>query len=174
MRVPNRRRLRPGVAPGFTTLESLVALLLIVFVVALTGRVIVTTLTLVGRGTTDEQHGARLRSQATVWIQGVSEYTRRLGFPALVAACATVPCAVTLPAGSGAYAQAPPLPLGFQCGVVRLSDWDGAGGVSPAAVRLVSVEIYTSCPGGAPGGPPFLVGHTGIAARVFPATAQSP
>ncbi|MDQ7858241.1 MAG: hypothetical protein QN174_09080 [Armatimonadota bacterium] len=165
MRSVERGRPRAG-APGFTTLESLVALLLIVAVVVLTGRVIVTTLTLVGRGANDEL-GARLRSQATAWTQGVVEYTRKLGFPALVAECPTVPCSIPLPAGAGSrYAQAPALPLGFQCGVVRLADWDGAGGRDPSTLRLVTVEIFTNCPGGSPGGPPFLIAHTGMAARV--------
>lgn len=165
---PRHRPRAPATdSPGFTTLESLVALLLIVVVVVLTGRVIVTTLTLVGRGANDEL-GARLRSQATVWTQGVAEYTRKLGFAELVAECPSVPCSIPLPAGAGSrYAQAPALPRGFQCGLVRIADWDGAGGRDPSTLRLVTVEIFTNCPGGAPGGPPFLIAHTGVAARVF-------
>lgn len=152
---------------GFSTLEALVAVFLIVLVVVFTGRVIVTTIALIGRGNAADQPGARVRSQATVWIQAVTEYTRKVGFDALGAACPTVPCAFPMPAVSGPYAGAPSLPRGFRCGVLRLSDWDGAGPVAPTELRLVTVQIYeAACPGGVlPVTPPFMAAHTGIARR---------
>ena len=153
---------------GFTTLEALVAVFLIVLVVVFTGRVIVTTIALIGRGNTADQHGARVRSQATVWIQAVTEYTRKVGFDELSApaTCPTVPCEFRMPAVSVPYAGAPALPRGFRCGILRLSDWDGAGPVAPTELRLMTVEIYEAdCAVVTPTTTPFMAAHSGIARR---------
>ncbi|MDR7521126.1 MAG: hypothetical protein QN168_01555 [Armatimonadota bacterium] len=151
---------------GFTTLEVLIASLLIVMVVVFTGRVIVGTLRLIGRGNSDEQQGARLRTQATVWVQAVTEHTRKLGFAQLDAACPTVPCDFRVPASPGPYAQAPALPGDFSCGRILLRDWDAAGsGADPSAVRLLTVELYRVACSDLDGAAPFTVAHTGVATR---------
>jgi hypothetical protein len=148
-----------------------VAVILVALVVVFTGRVIVTALSVVGRGRTEVQQGARARSEATVWVQSTTEYIRKIGFAAMnvsppCAAGPTVPCeywiSVTPP--SGPFAQAPALPASFSCGHVLLSDWDGAGGVNPDDLRLVTIEIFrgTGCPTG-PSDAPFLQAHTGVA-----------
>lgn len=163
-------RLRPHLArspkSGFSTLEVLVAILLVALVVVSTGRVIVTTIALIGRGTVSDQQGARSRSQASAWIQAVTEYTRKVGFEALQAECPSVPCQITVPSSTGAYQEAPALPRGFQCGRVRLSRWDGSAvsEVAPENLRLITVEIYEqSCVDS-----PSLAAHTAIARRTAP------
>jgi prepilin-type N-terminal cleavage/methylation domain len=158
---------------GFTTLEVIVAVLLVALVVVFTGRVIVTSIALIGRGTVSDQQGARARSQASAWIQAVTEYTRKVGFETLQTECPSVPCQITpVPSPTGAYAQAPPLPQGFQCGSVRLSRWDGTDPsdpeVGPSSLRLVTVEIYEQACGAIAGAAPALAAHTAIARRTGP------
>ncbi len=152
---------------GLSAVELLVALSLVVLVVVFTGRVIVTTLALLGRGTGDVHRAARARSEAAEWIQAVTEYTRKVGFAQAVAACTGSPCQIVVPAGdppTGAPApfdRAPGLPRAFQCGRLTLWDWDGPGGRDPATLRLLTVEVFRQCNDAAP----FLTAQTGIAAR---------
>lgn len=156
---------------GFTTLEVIVAVLLVALVVVFTGRVIVTSIALIGRGTVSDQQGARARSQASAWIQAVTEYTRKVGFETLQTECPSVPCQITpVPSSTGVYAQAPPLPQGFQCGRVRLSPWDGSNRpeVAPESLRLVTVEIYEQACNAIGGTAPSLAAHTAIARRTAP------
>lgn len=164
---------------GFSILEVLVALTLIVFVVLATGRLIVTTLGLIGRGAGDSSQAARARSEATAWIEATTEYTGRAGFSALIAAAAcggNADCSFWVPAGappSGAdvpYDRGPALPAGFQCGRVRLQGWGptptgSSDPVHPSNLRLITLEIYTSISTCGPGGTgtPFLAAHSGLA-----------
>lgn len=146
---------------GFSTLEVLISLVLIVLVVVFTWRTIGATLALLGSGNRNDQKAARLRTQASGWIQGVTEYTRDLGFDA----CGTMPCSFWIPAGTAPWSQAPALPPGFQCGHVFIDDWDAGGPVSPADLRLVTIEAYrvrSSCTD-AGSGTPYLTAHTGMA-----------
>jgi hypothetical protein len=148
---------------GFSTLEVLISLILIVLVVVFTWRTIGATLALLGSGNRSDQKAARLRTQASAWIQGVAEYTqaRDVGF----ASCATVPCSFWMPTGAAPYNQGPALPASFQCGHVVVDDWDGSGAVAPADLRLITVEVYrvrSSCTD-AGMGTPYLTAHTGAA-----------
>ncbi len=166
------RQARASASRGLTVLETLVAALLIVLVVIFTGRTAVTTLSLVGRGRADDEHGARARSQAITWIRATSEYARKVGFDSLVSACAL---GCTIPPGnppSGAtspFDRGPALPTGFQCGRVLISAWTSplpSPPPSQAALRRITIEVYrggTSC--GDVGTTPFLAGHTAIASR---------
>jgi hypothetical protein len=155
---------------GYGVIEILVALTLIVVAVVLTGRVIITTLALVGGGTRDYQRAARVRTQATEWVQAAAEYTQKLGFAEVVSRCGASPCVVPPgdpPVGASApFDVGPALPQGFQCGRIRLSDWDGPGGFDPATLRLITIELYR---GGADcsdlGPTPFATAYTGVAAR---------
>ncbi len=148
---------------GLSTIEVLVALVLIVLVVVFTWRIIGSSLALLGSGNQGYQRAARVRTQATEWIQAIHEYTRSRGF----SVCGTVPCTFWIPAASGPYSQAPALPAGFLCGRVVISDWDGAGPVDPAQLRLVTIDIFrarTICDDTGVGGP-FLTAQTGMATR---------
>jgi len=147
---------------GISTLEVLVSLVLIALVVIFTWRIIGATLAMLGSGNQTFQKAARVRTQATAWIQGVNEYTRGRGFGAITVGT------YWIPTSPGPYAQAPSLPTGFLCGRIEVSDWDGPGGpVTTDTLRLVRIEIYrtiTTCSAGGVG-TPFLVAQTGIAAR---------
>jgi hypothetical protein len=160
--IPRRRE------AGLSTLEVLISLVLIVLVVVFTWRTIGATLSLIGSGNQADQKGARLRTQASGWIQAVTEYTWDLGFGAGACTSASLPCSFWIPAGASPYDQGPALPPGFQCGHVVVDYWDGIGGsVDPAVLRLVTVEVYrarSSCTDAGVGGP-YLSAHTGIANR---------
>jgi hypothetical protein len=148
---------------GFSTLEVLISLVLIVLVVVFTWRTIGVTLALLGSGNRSDQKAARLRTQASAWIQGVAEYTqaRDVGF----ASCAAVPCSFWMPTGAAPYNQGPALPANFQCGHVLIDDWDAGGPVNSADLRLISVEVYrvrSSCTD-AGVGTPYLSAFTGVA-----------
>lgn len=171
------RPTRPGLgrAPqsrGLTVLETLVAVLLIVLVVIFTGRTAVTTLSLIGRGKADDEHGARARSQAITWIRATSEFARKVGFDSLVAACATgckIPPGDPPVGATSPFDKGPALPEGFQCGRVLLSTWSSplpSPPPSPTALRGITIEVYRGGTGCADIGPdPFLTGHTAMAAR---------
>jgi len=162
-----RQRARGG---GFTTLEVLMALVIVVMVVVFTGRVIVTTFALIGRGESfTGERAARARSQAVAWVQAATEYTRKVGFDEVVANC----CSFWISASTATYpyggAGRPDLPTGFQCGHVQVSDaltppWPGA---DPNAVRLVTVEIFRVKAACADGGPeqPYISHQTAMADR---------
>lgn len=167
-----RRRPRGG---GFTTLEVLMALVIVVMVVVFTGRVIVTTFALIGRGESfDGERAARARSQAVAWVQAATEYTRKVGFDEVVANCCSFWISASTATSPYDDANAPGvpafnLPTGFQCGHVQVSDaltppWPGA---DPNAVRLVTVEIYRVKAACADGGPeqPYVSHQTAMADR---------
>lgn len=149
---------------GISTLEVLVSLVLIALVVVFTWRIIGTTLAMLGSGNRGFQKAARVRTQATEWIQAVDEYTRSQGF----GVCATAPCTFWIPTSPGPYAQGPALPVTFPCGRIVIDDWDGpTGPVDPATLRLIRIDIYrsiTSC-SDAGVGTPFLSAQSGIASR---------
>lgn len=151
---------------GFSTLEVLISLMLIVLVVVFTWRTIGATLALLGSGNRDYQKAARLRTQTTGWIQAVTEYTRQVGFTAVPIGSFWIP--QTLSSATPPYNGGPALPVGFQCGHVIIADWDGGGPVNPADLRLVTVEVYRvrpTCSDSAPPGTPYLSARTGIANR---------
>lgn len=157
------KQMRQRAGAGLSTIEVLVALVLVVLVVVFTWRVIGSSLALLGSGNQGYQRAARVRTQATEWIQGIHEYTSGRGF----SVCGTVPCTFWIPAVSGPYSQAPALPAGFACGRVVISDWDGGGPVDPAQLRLVTIDIFrarTACDDTGVGNP-FLTAQTGMATR---------
>ncbi len=159
---------------GVSTLEVLIALVLVVLVLLFTGRVVAATLTLIGRGNNDDQRAARARTVGAEWIRSVSEYTRRLGFGPVADGIANVctnvlPCVFTIrPAPGGAdapYSAGPALPRGFSCGRVTVAEWQGE---DPARLLQVNIAIYrqgTDCADVGTLDPPFLVGQTGLAVR---------
>jgi len=164
---------RHRLGAGFTTLEVLMALVLVVLVVVFTGRAIVTTFALIGRGESfDGERAARARTQAVAWVQAATEYSRKVGFDDLVLNCCSFwisSSTATSPYDDGAGGPAVDLPTGFQCGHVQMSDgvtppWPGA---DPNAVRLVTVEIYRVKASCSDGGPeqPFISHQTAVAKR---------
>ncbi|MGH2454496.1 MAG: type IV pilus modification PilV family protein [bacterium] len=152
---------------GFSTLEVLVSLFLIVLVVTFTWRTIGVTLALLGSGNRSDQKAARLRTQASGWIQAVSEYTRAEDVGFGVCTALTPPCSYWIPAGGAPYSVGPTLPAGFQCGHVLIDYWDPGAPAEWASLRLVTVEVYrarSSCTD-AGVGTAYLLAHTGVAVR---------
>jgi len=161
----SKSRLKHG---GFSTLEVLIALVLVAMAVLFTGRVIVATLAVIGRGNTFQgEKPARSRSEAVVWTQAVTEYTRKVGLVTLTTPPSSC-CSFWISASSAdpPYngSGSPVLPAGFRCGHVALASWEG---IDPNAVRLVTIEIYRVKATCADGGPeqPFIAIQTSIAAR---------
>lgn len=159
MLTPRRRADR-----GISTLEVLVAVVLITMVVVFTWRIIGSTLAMLGSGNRGFQKSARVRTQATEWIHAVNEYTRRPGGFGVTAVGT-----YWIPTSPGPYSQGPLLPPGFSCGRVIIANWAGIPGpADPTTLRLVTVEIYrtvSTCGPGGPGTSPFIFAETAIAAR---------
>jgi Tfp pilus assembly protein PilW len=150
---------------GFSSVEVLIALALFLVAVVATGQMIVATLALVGRGTSDAQQAARARSEGVIWIQAVTEYARKVGFNSLAASCPNLPCTFSIPADTATatppFDRGPSLPGGLQCGRVTLADWNAS--VSATDLRLATVEVYRgTCP---PSGLPFMSANDAIGAR---------
>lgn len=153
------------------------SLMLVVMAVVFTGRVIVTTFALIGRGECrassfscfDGERAARARSQAVAWVQAAAEYTRKVGFDGLAVNCCSFWISAATATSPYDGPGRPALPVGFQCGHVQVSDavippWPGA---DPNAVRLVTVEIFRVKAACADGGSeqPYVSHQTAIADR---------
>jgi hypothetical protein len=163
---------------GFTTLEVLMALVLVTTVVMFTGRVIVTTFALIGRGECrtpqvncfDGERAARARSQAVAWIQAATEYSRKVGFDTLTTSPNCCSFWISTASAASPYdgTGSPSLPAGFECGHLLLSNWnDPTNPPDPNTVRLLTVEIFrvkaTCADGGAE--QPYVSHQTAVADR---------